>query len=264
MGVCKYCGEKVGIFKDVHPECEKYTLEVKKVIESKKYNQEYLESVQKELNIPEPAAIKIYKDNASILINDFINKIISEERYSPEKQQELESLSKELSLNLSIGNDIKQKLDKYRLFWEIDNDNLPVENCDIAIQPKETCHFTSDIEWHEQRKVTKRVNYSGVGTRIRLMKGVSIKLGSITPQSISEDVLQLIDIGRLYLTNKRLIFMGGTGTKTIALNKILDFQVYSNGIEISKDAGKSPFFKMKTDADTCALILSKLINGGDE
>lgn len=262
MGICKYCGEKVGLFKDVHPECEKYTLEVKKIIEKKKYDQEYLESIQKELEISESVATKIYKDCVGVFINDFINGIILQERYTPEKEAELKTLADDLKLNLSFNNNVKQQLEKYRLFWKIDNGELPIENTDISLQAKETCHFISDIEWHEQRKVTKRVNYSGIGTRVRLMKGVSLRLGSITPQRITEDVWQLIDSGRLYLTNKRIIFMGQSGNKTIALNKILDFQVYSNGIEIDKDTGKSPFFKMDNNSDTCAFILSKLINKG--
>lgn len=239
---------------------EKYKLEVDEIVESKKLDQDQLKIIQDNLKITEETGAKIYKEIVGRYINDFVQNIISEQRYSLEKEKELEDLKKSLSLNLNFDNNTKELLDKYRVFWQIDNGDLPIETCSISLQSKEICHFIADIQWYEQRKVTQRVNYGGVTGRLKIAKGIYLRAGSISPQRITEDVWKLIDNGKLFITNKRIIFMGGLGNKTINLNKILDFNVYSNGIEISKDTGKNPFLGFEKNTDTCSLILSSLID----
>jgi hypothetical protein len=54
--------------------------------------------------------------------------------------------------------------------------------------------------------------------------------------------------------------MGGKGNKTIALNKILDFDAYSNGVDIQKDTGKSPFLQFTKNTDVFSVILAKLLS----
>lgn len=96
--------------------------------------------------------------------------------------------------------------------------------------------------------------------RIRIMKGVYWRAGSIAPQRISEDEWRVIDEGTIYLTNKRIIFMGNNGNKTITLGKILGFEPYSNGIDIQKDSGKSPFLEFSTNIDIFSMILARVLN----
>jgi hypothetical protein len=79
-------------------------------------------------------------------------------------------------------------------------------------------------------------------------------------QRVSEDIWQTIDSGSMYLTNKRLIFMGQKGNKTIPINKILDFKPFKNGVDIQKDSGKSPFLQFEKNVDVFSAILSRLMN----
>lgn len=54
--------------------------------------------------------------------------------------------------------------------------------------------------------------------------------------------------------------MGSKGNKTINLNKILNIDPYSNGIEIQKETGKNPFLEFKNNVDVFSMIISRLIN----
>jgi hypothetical protein len=91
--------------------------------------------------------------------------------------------------------------------------------------------------------------------RIKIAKGLYWRAGSIGVHKISQDVLSLIDSGTAFLTNKRIIFMGGKKNTNIALNKILDINPYSNGVEIHKATGKSPFIEISNNADIFCMIL---------
>ena len=53
--------------------------------------------------------------------------------------------------------------------------------------------------------------------------------------------------------------MGAKGNKVTKLNNILDFNPYSNGIEIQKASGKSPFIEFSQDIDIFTLMLDRVI-----
>jgi hypothetical protein len=95
--------------------------------------------------------------------------------------------------------------------------------------------------------------------RIKIARGLYWKAGSYSVDAQREDVMQLIDEGSLYLTSKRLIFMGGRGNKTISLGKILDFRAYSDGVKIQKDSGKDPLITFDADGEIFAAALGRAI-----
>jgi len=79
-------------------------------------------------------------------------------------------------------------------------------------------------------------------------------------QRVTEDVWQTIDTGHIYLTNKRLIFMGNLGNKIIRLNKILDITPYKNGVDIQKETGRSPFLEFSENVDIFSMMLVRLMD----
>jgi len=239
-----------------------YKNEVEKSISKgilEKNDEEKLLNMQNNLLIPNDIATNIYKEKAENIIKSNLEKALSDQRFSPNEEEELNTLAKNLHIDLSFETSTRTLIDKYKLFWQIDNGNIPALTTDISLQKNELCYFCIDINWLEQRTITKRVNYSGPSFRVKIAKGLSYRVGSISAQRITEDVWKIIDTGKLYLTNKRIIFMGSKGNKTVTINKILDFNVYSNGIEIQKDSGKSPFLEFNKDTDVFAVILGKLL-----
>jgi hypothetical protein len=153
------------------------------------------------------------------------------------------------------------QLSKYKLYWTIENGELPTIDVPISLGKQEECYFQTHAEWHEQRTVTQRINYRGTTASIRIMKGVRYRVGSIKPQRITSEEYKLLDSGTLYLTNKRIIFTGRLKNSTISLTKVLSFTPYSDGVEISKDTGRPPLFKFSSNNELFPLIMSRLLNG---
>ena len=92
------------------------------------------------------------------------------------------------------------------------------------------------------------------------MKGVRYKVGSFKPERITSEEWKQIDLGTIYLTNKRIILLGHNKSANIKINKILSFTPYTDGIEITKDMGRNPFLKFTTNTDIFSSILSRLLN----
>ncbi len=239
-----------------------YSDEVKNVIADGKVTDEekaFLEKLQSDLRLPDTIANQIYQKDVSELYKNTLDKALADQFLSPEEDAELNALAKNLNIEVSLDQATKTMLDKHRLYWQIHNGNLPIIGVALNLQKSETCHFRTRIDWYENRTVTKRIGYSGPTMRVKIAKGLYWRAGNLGVRRTTEDVLTKIDSGDMYLTNKRIIFMGGKGNKIIALNKILDFEVFSNGMEIQKDTGKSPFFAFTENVDIFSMLLGRII-----
>jgi hypothetical protein len=219
-----------------------------------------LEEYKLKLNISESDFKSIYIEEAHKYFYNYVNKITQDERISPVEEQTLFAIMKNLNINVKLNNDMLAKLDRFKLYWKIENDELDSIESDINLVRGEKLYFNNDnVSWLELRRVTKRYNYAGPTARIKIAKGIYYRLGSMAVQPITNDEWKTIDTGSIYLTNKRLIFMGDKANKTIRLNRILDIESYSNGIDIKKDSGRSPFLEFNENIDIFSMLLIRLM-----
>ena len=147
-----------------------------------------------------------------------------------------------------------------KLYWLIENGELPVKQVNINLQKSEVCYYYTNADWLENRTVTQKINYGGVGYRVKIMKGVYYRAGSVKVQRITSDQLLQLDSGSLYITNKRIIFVGLKKNTNIQLSKVLFVTPYSDGVRIAKDSGKSPILRVSSNADILAMTLGRVIN----
>jgi hypothetical protein len=220
---------------------------------------EFLEKLQKQLRLSEKTAKKLSGDIRGKFINDYLSDIVANERLSPEDEKEFQNMAKSLMIDVKLDEPTKARLEKFKLYWLIENGELTSKEVDINLQKSEKCYFIIQVDWYEQRTVTKRINYAGPTARIKIMKGVYYRVGSVSGERVTNEEWKLIDSGRVYLTNKRLIFMGSKKNSNIRLDKILSFTPYSDGIEINKETGRSPLLSFKDNVDIFGLLLSRLL-----
>lgn len=225
-----------------------------------KSEEKFLEKLRTDLHLSEEIANKISEQVRGKFVQDFFDNAVSDERLSPEEEEQFELLCKNLNVKTQIDDKIKSKLNRFKLYWVLENGEIPEIGVQISLEKNEKCYFQTSCEWYEMRTVTKRINYSGTSASIKIMKGVRYRVGTIKPQRITSEEWKQIDSGTMYLTNKRIIFTGQSKNTNIKLPKILSFTPYSDGIEISKDAGRNPILKFTHNVDICSLILSRLLN----
>jgi len=113
---------------------------------------------------------------------------------------------------------------------------------DINLPKTETCYFAgTTFSWLEERKVTTSTSFTSTSRRAQFL-GTNFRTGNIRTHRHTQDVWKQIASGSLYITSKRLI-MKGRETKNIRLNKILDIEAFSNGLQIYRDTGKPVFIE---------------------
>lgn len=218
-----------------------------------------LDMLRQNLRLSDSVAKDLYRKAVKSQMDSYTKPIFDSEIFSPEDERIMYEAASRLGINLKFPSDVQAKLSKYRQNWELINGNLPVLQSDIMLQSNEVLHFRLPIEWMEERSVTKRVNYSGFTYSTKIIGNIRWKAGTIQPHRITSQELTKIDSGTLYLTNKRFIFNGQHGNKTVALNKILGFTPYTDGMLIEKETGRSPFFACNCDMQQFATILDRLL-----
>jgi hypothetical protein len=226
-----------------------------------KDEENFLNKLENTLRLPKELAEKISSETRINYIENYVQQIVADQRLSPTEEQELQAISNSLNVNVTLNDQTKEQLRKLKLYWALENLDLPIIQPDITIQKSEVCHLKiTNIKWHELRSVRQRVSYSGYSTSFKVAKGFYLRSGRYKPQSYSVDTMKLIDTGTIYLTNKRIIFTGTSKNSNIRIDKILDFTPYSDGVEIGKETGKSPTLQMPQNADIFCMMLERILN----
>ncbi len=183
--------------------------------------------------------------------------------HSIEELNGLNDLSKE-SINSRFG--VTDKKYEYRipLALEFLNERYKAETSEligITEEQAQTEHginlnndellyeMYDECAWFELKRSQQRSwNYHGLGLRIPLGGGLSYRLGSIqnlNPNNLFE--YKEISKGKVFLTNKRIIFQGESENKTVTLKSLLDIEQYNDSCVIGKSTGKKPIIKFQFD-----------------
>jgi hypothetical protein len=135
------------------------------------------------------------------------------------------------------ANYIKEKGELPTPKWDIDG-------VTFIPQKKEVVHHLSESVLKERKMV--RVGYSGGsrGVSIRIMKGVSYRVGAHRGHVIKEEQMVTTSHGVLIVTNKRLFLQPTPGNKpvNIPIKQIASFSCYENGLEVYKTNREKGFF----------------------
>ena len=257
--------------KEVEPIFLKYSKErfikeveniIQKIFGSKKTIQEYqndLSMIQNVLRITDEDFKNILEKKRYDIVNDMFQKALEGGQYSPKEEAELNDISERLQVTLVFDENTKNIIKKSKKMWEIENSPLSTIAIDINLYKDEICYYSSVIDYFEYKTITKKIGYSGPTFRFKIMKGLYYRAGRLNVQRETKDVLTKIDTGNAYITNKRIILVGNNRTFNIQLNKILDIELFSDGVKIIKDVGRNVFLGYRDEIELFALVLARVI-----
>jgi len=134
----------------------------------------------------------------------------------------------------------------------IEKGNLPIltDTDSLQLQKGEVLHFSEPVAFFEPRSIR---NYGGGSFRVA--KGVRIHMG----QSESHLEWRKIDGGDLYLTNKRLVYVGSLRTVSTDLPKVVSATAEKDGLQISRANKQKPEFYSVSDPEKWELAINKLL-----
>lgn len=219
----------------------------------------FLDGLQRQLTLSDDIADKIFSAQAHARFDGQLKAAVADQRLSPDEDRELQAIAR--SLNIFVETDACAQADllRMRTLWQIENGEIPTIAADINLYKNEKCYFIVAADWLENRRRTRSIRYSGPSVSFRIMKGVYWRAGSANVQRVTEDVLENIDRGRVYITDRRLIFRGERKNTTLRYSSVLAFSPYRDGVEIEKSSGRNPIFRFEENIDLFCAILSRAL-----
>jgi hypothetical protein len=187
-----------------------------------------------------------------------------DKQVTEEEEKELKEIQKYLGLADDEIQTSKKELARLRLLNEIQKGNLPtVPVTNLVTQKGETAYWAEPAILAEEKVIRRRYEGGSQGVSFRVMKGVSYRVGGHRGHIVSETGLVPVSDGELIVTNKRIIFRGDGKAFAIKLDKILDIQIFTNGLHFSENNKSKPRlvkFKEEGNHDIVGAVLSYAIN----
>lgn len=221
---------------------------------------EFLKQLQNKLQLPQSWVDSTYQHKAQSIIIQFVKGAIADERLSPDEERELQALTDNLGIEPRLDNTTQAELAKYRLFWQIENGELPSIYVPIKLKADEYCYFLCDGHAYEARKSGKeKAESPTVPLRIRLQQGNYWYAEGSLPFTSQDDAWKSLSDGKAYITNQRIILRKSKNEKSIKLSVIKDFKVYPNGLMLYRDKGKPLFLQTNDNTDVFSMILGRVL-----
>ena len=182
------------------------------------------------------ATMQSLHDTAVIdLIREKVEDALEDGELSPEEEADIDDICKRFNVDLSYKPKTELAIRQAKRLWETKHAPLQPVTVDIQLKRGEECYGEFSALWLEVRRASSVPWHP----QYRLIDNSSEIALSYAP--IVEDCLTEIDSGQLFLTNKRLIFVGKGTTTTIPYSKILRIEQFREGIKVHKETGRSPY-----------------------
>lgn len=181
-----------------------------------------------------------------------------------DEEKELKEIQKYLGLADDEIQTTKKELARLRLLNEIQKGNLSnISVVNLVTQKGEMTYWAEPAILVEEKIIRRRYEGGSQGVSLRVMKGVSYHVGGHRGHIVSETGSVPVSDGELIITSKRVIFRGDGKAFAIKLDKILDVQIFTNGLHFSENNKSKPRmvkFKQEGNHDIIGAVLSYVIN----
>lgn len=223
----------------------KYSKDAVKKLSLEKYSDSFLSDDEREeielfaseLNISQADVDKINKGIAESIYKDAVQKAIADNEVTLNEQETLEQLANKLDLNInevSLDKSTDETYNYLVLLNALNNGYLPSKsNSVIVLQKNEVAHWEVPASLIVSKTVTTGYAGGSRGVSIRVMKGVSYRVGASKSTPIREQV-SIKHPGVLVVTSKRIVFSSPTKSFTIPYTQLISFDPYSDGLGLQK------------------------------
>jgi hypothetical protein len=184
---------------------------------------------------------------------------------SPGEEADLERLRALLGLSPDALCHSPHELARLRLLHALGEGHLPhIEVPGLVMRRGEVAHWSEPGALLEERVVGRRTVGGSAGVSIRVMRGVSFRVGQSRGQSIPITEVQAVSSGLLVVTSDRVTFRGDRKSFEVRWDKLLGYDFYTDGVSIVPATGKPRLVRL-ADArgvDVIGTLMTQLAQQG--
>ena len=140
---------------------------------------------------------------------------------------------------------------------------LPVtDSLNLRLHKGECCHYRTFARLaEEKRNNTYAGRYDGI--TIRLARGVNYRFGRSKGAKVVKNYSAVTDNGCLYITNKRVVFIGARKRIAYPVRKLVSFTKYDDAVRFQREKEKrARYFKVEDQftIEEIGAILTAVVN----
>lgn len=211
-----------------------------------------IERLQAELGLSEEKATGVLRKQvlplAQKLTGRVLDRVKQSRRFSPDDEEEIREICRRLKVTPEID---RASLQIYRKLWEVETTGRlepePIA-ADIRLGRGEVCYHCCSAVWMQMKTVREHHGYAGGSIGFRVAKGVTLRFGRAVPITSTRDQLTEIAGGDLYVTNKKLAFIGQPRSTNVTYGRLARWDLWQDAIEVIKNSGKPDVFRL-SEAD---------------
>lgn len=176
------------------------------------------------------------------------------------KKAKREKEQEEIENQKNKQNAFKEKWE--RKVEEISINGLPIlESGTLQLTANEVCHFEGEAFFGKLKQQVVGYEGGSRGVSIRVMKGLSFRVGNHRGELVKKDVLERTN-GKIYLTSKKIVFTAVKNSSIINYKDIINLNVVDDMLQIQTE--KKTYLFGIVDYITFMIILEYIINGKEE
>ncbi|NUN08294.1 MAG: hypothetical protein HUU54_03880 [Ignavibacteriaceae bacterium] len=223
---------------------------------------DFLRNLRDDLYLDDTIAAGILKQASENYLKNYLEEALADERLSPDEEEQLFRLSENLNIGIKTDKYTRDLLERYKIYWLIDNGELPVVPVDINLDDNEACHFYLDnARWYEAEGADPAEPWNRVTMRRKLNAAIASQFSGLDFMERKIEDYSLSDAGKIYFTNKRIYFAGNANFIFFDYENIKDYNIFRNGFEINLNSGTRYMFQIDESPDITCLLLNRLLAG---
>jgi len=194
-----------------------------------------LEKLASDLRLTNSETKKLWGRVAPEAFHKLLEAALSDRELTQTEREQIQRAAE--ALGISVDENTQVRVDRAYLRWFFTSGTqLPPLQVPINLPPGEHCHFFTAVAWKENRKER---GYGG-----------------------SYDTLKTIDVGTLYVTNKRLLFDGEGKNVTLKYDSLVKVTHFQDGVALDKSTGRTAFLIPPDGelAELLSLVLGRVLN----
>jgi hypothetical protein len=90
--------------------------------------------------------------------------------------------------------------------------------------------------------------------------GIRYRVGSFHGRPIQKQSISPVDTGTLIISNQRIAYIGKVKSISVALDKLLNVQCYSDGLAVFKEGRENPDFYMTAQPKYVLFMINWFLN----
>jgi hypothetical protein len=188
------------------------------------------------------------------------NRIDFDKELTLREEDELKELKADLQIEREEPRPFtKILLETYRLYWFLNNDELPEIHMSEFIPRKgEKLHYETDAALCISGKFV--IPNTDVPTLInKIFRGHFWRAEAPITKRLQEEGWIPRDEGKLYVTSQRIAFEGAKTKESFPLERLVDFNPFTNGVEIQPVVGRAAFFHFMNGTEAVAVTIGAAI-----